>query len=160
MKRAVPIVVAALSCTLFACAGEAAPGEGTVELGTGEWEFVPLTDEQPVELIFGVQGGYHVWTSFRAEGLDPEGVMLEIETQRADDSHPPELSRVPVDFQMNDGTAELLGWPAVLGDPGCVLGDMLRIRVTLTDAHGTVATDERYVLPLTGTGTPPPPDCG
>jgi hypothetical protein len=36
---------------------------------------------------------------------------------------------------------------------------MLRIRVTLTDAHGVVATDERYVLPLAGTGTPPPPTC-
>ena len=144
---------------LAGCAGQPAPGEGTVELGTGEWEFVPLVDEQPVELIFGVQGGYHVWTSFRAEGLDPEDVMLEIETQRADESRPPERSRVPVDFEMHDGTAELLGWPAILAEPGCVLDEMLRIRVTLTDTHGVIATDERYVLPLAGTGTPAPAPC-
>ena len=160
MTLAVPTKkLALLGALLAGCAGQTAPGEGTVELGTGEWEFVPLVDEQPVELIFGVQGGYHVWTSFRAEGLDPEDVMLEVETQRADESRPPELSRVPVDFEMVDGTAELLGWPAILGDPGCALGDMLRIRVTLTDAHGVAATDERYVLPLTGATTPAPPAC-
>ena len=150
----------ALASSLAACAGDAPPGEGAVELGTGEWEFVPLADEQAVELVFGVQGGYHVWTSFRAEGLDPEDVMLEIETQPADESLPPERSRVPVDFDARDAMAELVGWPAILSQPGCVANrQLLRIRVTLTDRTGVRATDERYVQPLAGTGTPPPPDC-
>lgn len=154
MTRAVhTVLVLLLGAATLGCAGESA-GEGTVELGTGEWEFVPLADEDTVPLVFGVQGGYHVWTSFRAEGLDPEGVMLEIETQPGDESKPPELSRVPVDMQPN---GELVGWPAILSQPSCSLGQMLRIRVTLTDPRGVRATDERYVRPTTGTGPPPPP---
>lgn len=140
------------------CAGASA-GEGVVELGTGEWEFVPLEDEAEVELVLGAQGGYHVWTSFRAEGLSPEDVTLEIETQPADGSLPAERSRVPVDLEAaDDGTLELVGWPAILSEPGCVVDRMLRLRVTLTDARGATASDERYVLP-TASATSAPEGC-
>ncbi len=140
------------------CSGGAAPGEGVVELGTGEWEFVPLADAQEVELVFGAQGGYHVWTSFRAEGLSAEDVMLEIETQAADGSTAPQTSRVPVDFDRTaDGSIELVGWPAILADPGCVVDRMLHVQVRLTDRRGATATDERYVVPHAGITGPPPP---
>lgn len=150
--------VVSLLASAAAC-GEASPGDGAVELGTGEWEFVPLADEAEVELVLGAQGGYHIWTSLRAEGLSPEDVMLEIETQPADDSLEPEQSRVPVDLESgDDGTLELVGWPAILSQPGCVVDRMLRLRVTLTDARGATAADERYVLP-TASATSAPEGC-
>jgi len=142
------------------CGGGAAPGEGWAELGTGEWEFVPIEDGQDVPLVAGSQGGHHVWASLRTEGLDPDRVMLEIETQPADGSMPPEVSRVPVPFEpMEAGGARLLGWPAVLSEPGCVVDRMLRVTVTLTDEHGVRAGDERFVVPRAPTAGPPLP-CG
>lgn len=155
---AAPLVLVAL---LAGCGGSGAepPGEAAVELGTGEWEMLPITDGQDVELIHGAQGGYHVWASIRADGIEPEDVILEVETQPADESLPPEKSRVQVDFDRDPDTGEavFIGWPAILSQPGCVVDRMLRLQVTLTDRRGAAGMDERYVVPRAGVGGDPPP---
>lgn len=51
-----------------ACA-ETAPA---VTLGTGQWEFEPLTEGQPVVIVNGPQGGWHVWTSGQVTAEAPE----------------------------------------------------------------------------------------
>jgi len=155
-----PLLLAALLVGA-ALSGCTAPveGEGWVALGTGEWRFEPLTDGQPVPLIAGAQGGHHVWTSLRTTGLDPERVLLAIDTEPVDGSLPAEHSQVRVDLSENpeEGTYDFVGWPAILSQPGCVAGRELNVRVTLTDRHGVSATDECAVLPMTGTGVILPP---
>jgi len=161
--RRLPVLAVLLGVLAAGCAGgePAAPGETWAELGTGEWEFVSLTDEQEVDLIFGSQGGYHVWASIRTEGLDPSRVMLEVETQVGDDSRPAEHSRVPVDLEVDEvtGVQQFIGWPAVLAHPGCAVDRMIRVHVTLTDRRGVVAGDECYVMPRLPDWAPPPPTC-
>src|SRR5262245_4347424 len=53
----------------------------TVEVGTGEDMFVPLTTDEMVELTRGPQGGgrtmgHHVWSGVRTTGFQPMGIRL------------------------------------------------------------------------------------
>jgi hypothetical protein len=68
--------VAAL--TLLGCgssAPEVCPGEIAAEAGSAVYDdpstFVPLADGDIVYLVFGPQGGTHVWQSLRASGIQP-----------------------------------------------------------------------------------------
>lgn len=40
-----------------------------VEIGTGDQSFEPLADGDPVTMVHGPQGGWHVWGSLRATGF-------------------------------------------------------------------------------------------
>jgi len=158
MKRAATslfVLFAALLPVVGGCTAEV--GEGVLELGTGEWRYEPIASGEDVELIRGVQGGVHVWLSMRAVGLDPEGVTMEIVTEKVDGSFGPEESIVEIDLYEPEDTSlgmhEVLGWPAVLSQPGCVVDSELRVSVTLTDRDGVSATDERIMIPR-GTDMP------
>lgn len=74
--RAVPL---ALAVALAGCAaGEIAPiaqPESGVELGTGEAEFQPLDDDAVLEVVLGVQGGYHVVGNAHIFGYVPPPVL-------------------------------------------------------------------------------------
>jgi len=142
LGAALAVVLAAASC-----GSEPAASEAPLELGTGEWRFEPLTDGQEVWLVAGSQGGYHVWASFLSEGLSPDGVTLDIDTQLADESRAPETSHVTVDMAASEtGGVELLGWPARIWKPGCVMDKLMRLTATITDQSGVRASDERTLL--------------
>jgi hypothetical protein len=124
------------------------PAQGIAELGTGEWQFEPLADGQEVELAHGAQGGWHLWTSVRTLGLEPEGVQLEVTTTVVDDPSSATTSRGRIELtELDDGRCEFIGWPAVLGEPACAIGHTLQLRGVVIDARGTVAAAERLVLP-------------
>lgn len=59
---------------------------GTVTLGTGQlgWEDVSLADGR-LELIYGAQGGYHVWGRMRLRSATPPDVMLSWQVVRLSD---------------------------------------------------------------------------
>jgi hypothetical protein len=141
--------VAALGAVvLAACEGEPAPGEAIVDLGTGEWRFEPLADDQEVTLVAGSQGGYHVWTSVRARGLaSARDVWMKIEYEPLDAPAEVQSSRVQIDMDpMGDGTVEFLGFPAQLFAPETFDGRRTLLRVTL-DGDGARGSDERVVVP-------------
>lgn len=146
--RSLSLLSFLLALALAAACGASEAGEGTLELGTGEWQYEPIADGQDVTMVHGAQGGWHVWASFLVEGLDPSRVEMTIETQPADESEPPETSRVHVDLQTGTGGAyELVGWPAILARPACAVDRLMRVRVTLKDRHGVTAGDECYLVP-------------
>lgn len=136
------------------------PGEPEVELGTGSWRFEALADDDEVALVRGSQGGWHVWLSVRAYGVDTRDVTLTIETQPEDESRPPD--RVEVDVRVSDvddeGMRSLLGWPAIVPSPECLVGQRMRLSVTLRTSEGMELTDER-ILQI-APGADPPPPCG
>lgn len=70
----IPLLVAA-GCA----AGEIAPIDtsSALEIGTGEMEFRPLADGDPLEVVLGPQGGYHVVGNARVVGFVPAPVLGE-----------------------------------------------------------------------------------
>jgi hypothetical protein len=145
---------------LAGCAGSAVPNEASLELGTGTARFVPLADGDEVAMVRGVQGGWHLWVSVRADGLETNLASLEIAHQPADESEPEQVTRSGVTFDPPDAQGRLvtLGWQAILANPSCSVGRLHRIRVTVTTASGKRLTAEREVIPTGGLNPPPP--CG
>lgn len=148
-RRIAPGLGAALTLTLLAgCTGGS--GEAALEVGTGETHFEPLDDYQRVPLVAGPQGGHHVWLSLRAQGLAAGPALLDVDAVPLDATEPPPR-REPVRAHLrpaSDGEAvELVGWPAQLARPECLVDTPLSVRVTLTDERGRSATDERIVVP-------------
>lgn len=55
--------------------------EPLLELEAGLTECRPLVDGDPVELVAGFQGGWHVDLCVRGEGLAPDGLWLDYEAR-------------------------------------------------------------------------------
>lgn len=153
-------VLGALAASGCAAADAGPPGEASLEVGTGTARFAPVLDGEEVPLVRGAQGGWHLWVSVRATGLDTGVGSLEIEHGPADGSSAPEVSRVGVTFDPPDaqGRRVTLGWQAILPDPSCAVGRLHRVRVTVTTATGQRASAEVDMLP--GAGENPPAPCG
>lgn len=120
-----------------------------VELGTGTDRFVPIADGADLELVHGVQGGWHVDLTARIHGTDPEGTVLR--------------------FQILDGTGALVaetpiavtsrrlvrdGWTWTrtgdivilsMPDPPAVLGAEVTARVAIERDGVLASADERRV---------------
>ncbi len=142
--------IAVAAILLMGC-GAASAEEAVLELGTGEVRFEPLEDYQQVPLVAGPQGGHHVWLSFRVQGLAPGPVLLDIDAVPLDASEPPPR-REPVRAHLTTAdeeseVAQLVGWPAQLARPECLVDMPLSVRVTITDENDRRATDERILIP-------------
>lgn len=143
------------------------PTEAQVVLGTGEWMFEQLEDGQEVELVLGSQGGWHVWASVRAQGLEPDNVLFRIESEVVGMDVDPSISEIYIDLEdMPEGAADtttmthqFLGWPHMQASPECVHGNDIRIRVILTDEAGNTVMDERTITPVAEPGFEPMSDC-
>jgi hypothetical protein len=148
-----------IACMASACSATPDEGEPSLEIGTGTWRFEPVEDGQEVPLVRGAQGGWHVWISVRAENLDTSTGSLEIIVQPVDESRPPQSSSVGVRFDPPDseGRRAYLGWPAIMEDPACAVGETYRFEAVLTDASGRRLRAERDIV--IGGGNNPPPAC-
>lgn len=146
---------------LAACAdGPNVDDEPRLELGTGTWRFEPIEDGEEVPLVRGAQGGWHVWISLRSENLPAVASgSLELSFQPADESRPPQRTTVGVRFDPPDsqGRRAYLGWPAILPDPACAVGETYRFEAVVITAAGQRLTAERDLV--IGPGLNPPPEC-
>jgi hypothetical protein len=151
---------AALACALAGCGPSASDGEDgaadagsagpRVVLGTGREAFEALGSDGTVPLIKGIQGGFHVWTSFLAYGFDTDVVRMELTT------HWDELEESVLEMAGNVAVrpatdaagmpARLsLGWPASIFNPACANGRRLGIDLTIRDTSaGLSASDSRF----------------
>ncbi len=59
-------------------------GTPTVEIGVGRKAFASLEDGDDVELVAGIQGGWHVDVSVRLGGFGPDGVLLSYDAVDGD----------------------------------------------------------------------------
>jgi hypothetical protein len=156
-------VCAAVACAALAC-GE--PDDGApvsvdtslqpdasraVVLGTGEAEFEPIDGEPHLRLVAGVQGGFHVWASFLAYGFTSDRLDMLLETV-VDDEPSQRLvmrARVSTRETLDSSGAParaFAGFPAQVHDARCAQDKRVRVALTLTDADGASATDERYCV--------------
>jgi hypothetical protein len=121
-------------------------GMGEIEVGTGENSFIALTDGDPVTIIHGPQGGYHIWGAIRAKpGLNPKGIEVKISvltTAGAELS----LNAYRLNLTPNGEFHEWYGLLALVPEPTAVSGSEVRLHVDVKDSAGVTASDDRRVF--------------
>ena len=128
--------------------------EPSVRLGSGEVEFVPLSDgAQEVDLVNGIQGGWHVWGSVRVAGLDWTDVRLDFSLSAPGGELVSAPSRTQAELSCCteddcDGVGELVGFPVLVDEPVIAQGRNLTLAVVVTDPEGRTATADRAVIPV------------
>lgn len=119
-----------------------------VEVGSGQTEFVPLTDGDLVDVIYGSQGGYHLWTSVRLS--DPtiqEGtinVSARFEAGGAPAGLPSGWAAMP---SLVDGAREQLGMRNAIDQPSAVVGKRIILRAEVVTRDGRHGSGEHVVVP-------------
>jgi len=156
----------AACAALGACSGadgdsaDAAPAAVTV--GTGYDAFESLTDGDDIYVVQGPQGGFHVFGSFWATGIDP-GDPDNLQ----DPGNPSSEFRVfdsgtRIDIVEANGFTQGLepidGTPGVgtigrfvildITDDAQLDGHTIRLEVTVTDVHGATASDARTLTAI------------
>jgi hypothetical protein len=121
-----------------------------VVLGSGREAFEMVPADGVVPLIKGIQGGFHVWTSFLVYGFDTDVVRMELTTRwdMLDDSLLEMKGNVAVRPATDpSGVPALvsLGWPASIFNPACANGRRLDLTLTVRDEDaGISASDARH----------------
>ncbi len=124
-------------------------GTPRITLGTGTTSFDGLSDGDTVELVAGIQGGWHIDLAVQGEGVDPSGVTLVYDAVRSDGE------RVSFITQATLQEGSVLdadpGWLRVgdrvvldIDDPNDVVGETVIVRVTATLDQASWS-DERSV---------------
>ena len=121
------------------------PGDDpSVELGTGENEYVPLDPDDPVyQIVHGPQGGYHSVIGLEATHLDASD-LLAADLAGTLDGEPVGDSAPWVQMRCNPRTDTLQSWGSFLiwdAQPADLHGREVEIEVALTDITGTTVTD-------------------
>jgi len=151
---------------LFAGCGveeQPTPVDPGLEIGTGELEFEPLEDDEPLVLIRGPQGGYHFLGSVRTKGItagdagnlgDPDNPTVTFQAHIEGEDLAPGAQYVqgldPIDAA--PWTHEMVGRLVILdigqtvdADDG-LAGVEVVFSVTLEDSAGDVYSDERTAV--------------
>ena len=118
-----------------------AGGPAGVELGHGLTSFAPFGDE-PAELIYGPQGGFHIEIGVRAWGLDDSDVAVARLRGLIDGAEVGSSAPYAMLECTPDGTAlEALRLPLIWDTTPEMLHDAVAtVELELTDAAGTVVT--------------------
>jgi hypothetical protein len=120
----------------------------TMDLGTGNREFTPVSEDTIVYLFKGPQGGYMVYLSVRARGINPDDAMLCYTEHVVDTDR--EVGKkcwnIKLTNSLGDGLYERVGvWGEVYSRyftyPSAIRGHTLRVTATLSDSSGCAATD-------------------
>jgi hypothetical protein len=153
MRRAAALAPAlALVLGLAGCGGDAGPVHPLV-IGTGVSAFEPIEPGEAVPLQMGLQGGYHVWLSFRAEGLLAERTLVTLAIRTDDPGLGADIEvYVPLedDPDADPPGAMFVGFPAQLPDAACFVGKTIDLDLTLEGESGRTAhgTQQLVVGPL------------
>lgn len=140
---------------LAGCDDDAHPPVDTepasVVLGTGEdpTRYQALEDQQQVWITAGLQGGYHIWGSFKADHVEPLNLNMRFglfdgDRQIGAADYVDEVRRGPT------GSFEYGGVTVFLWDdtpPASIDGRPIRMTLEIEDTRGRVASDARTVIP-------------
>ena len=120
----------------------------TLEIGAGATTFETLQDGDPIELVHGPQGGYHLEIALRGFGIDGSDLVAgsmsgTIGGQGLASSKP------WLDFRCNaeTGTLDALGTNLIYdAQPADLDGQTTEVLISITDASGTVVEDTATLL--------------
>lgn len=124
------------------------PASLDVEVGTGFAEFVAVADGAPVDLTYGSQGGFHIWTSVRIRDATVQQAMINVssrfEAGGAPAGSPSGSAATPV---LIDGARVQLGLRNVIDQASAVRGQRIILRAEVIASDGRHGASERVVIP-------------
>lgn len=162
VARAHWAVLAAGALGACGCGAPPEAAEPSCALGTGIDAYAPLEEGDPIDVYAGAQGGFHVFASVRATGIEPGDpvhfddanpwldFVVYLDGTPIDWSDPVRIGLLPVEEDGADGAFERYGRSVVL-DTVTVApleefdGTPIDVEVVLTGADGT-ACSERLSL--------------
>lgn len=110
-----------------------------VEVGTGEFDFQELAPGDPVRLVYGAQGGYHMWTAIRVHDAALRDVRVNLSSRFEDGTPGGKASGVAVPLVVGPGaTASATGLRNFIDDAVAARNKKLVLRVEV------VAEDQRH----------------
>jgi hypothetical protein len=143
----------ALAIVLAACGPDPCSGEPSIELGGADDDgggYVAFEDGADRNLVYGTQGGFHVWLQLRTRGLCPGSTTLErraVDTAgavRVYNRGPLPLVEVGDAYELPNAERIILCPPT---DALPVIDQPLRFEVTATDGEGDTAYAEIHIVP-------------
>jgi hypothetical protein len=125
-------------------------GDPTVIVGTGQTDFLPITDGQTLQAERGPQGGHHIWIATRVRNLKQSGSTTSIAgTQPSTGVQIPPTVFVFTFDPDDGGYCKLYGLRYQLDNGGIdykqFLGKPLDVSVTVQDASGAQATGIAHI---------------
>lgn len=150
MRRVLAIAaLACAGCAPAAVAPEDDAGAPAIEIGGGATAFEALAREgaPDVELVSGLQGGWHLELGARLRGFELGAITLEYEVVRVEDGA--SLVRLPVRLGASglavepDGALVRWGDRAIfdVSSPAEIVGARLELRARAMGADGRAASD-------------------
>ncbi len=125
-------------------------GPPVVQVGTGQTDYLPLTQDQTVVMEAGPQGGHHIWIAVRQQNLAQKGTTTTLTSVQPDTAVVgPRMSFV-FDFDPDEGNfCKLYGLRYQVDIDGAdyhtFLGKPLDVTVTLKDPSGETAAGHALV---------------
>jgi hypothetical protein len=120
-------------------------GPPVVQVGTGQTDYLPLTNGQTVQMELGPQGGHHVWIGVRQRNLKQSGSVTKItSTQPGTGVVGPQTSFAFTFDPDEGGFCKLAGLRYQVDVDGAdyhqFLGKPLDVTVTIKDASGALGS--------------------
>lgn len=114
------------------------------EIGTGEDAFQALPDGGPVTLVYGSQGGQHIWTAVRVRGVAADaGLFANVSVSSDATPLGPESGWAGPWTAVSGDTLELAGMRAYLREP--ISGKDVILHVEVVAKDGRHGADSRTV---------------
>jgi hypothetical protein len=125
-------------------------GPPVVQVGTGETDYLPLTDGETVQAEQGPQGGHHIWIAVRQQNLKQAGSTTTITSvQPGTNLAGPQMAFVFTFLPDEGGFCQLYGLRYQLDLDGTdyhlFLGQPLDVTVVIADASGASGTGVAHI---------------
>ena len=138
---------------LAACATEPAPPTAQVELGGADnsgkiWLSLDELDHRP-PIIFGPQGGYHIWFSLRAHDLDPVALQVAVDMTVVGSGRRVKPGRAARAVQLRQ-EGQWLVFSGLYGYVSCpcqIRDQEVRVTLAATDRRGRQASASATITP-------------
>ena len=133
---------------LLGCGGDpaadpCAPGDApTLAIGTGEVGFESTAENEPIELVYGPQGGVHLLVAMEATFIN-DTELVEGQLEGWIDGEQYATSSPWLTFRCNPQTDTQQTWGTFLiydTEPGWLHGVTTEVRATIRDVDGTELT--------------------
>jgi hypothetical protein len=126
-------------------------GDPIVIVGTGQTDFLPITDGQTLQAERGPQGGHHIWIATRVKNMKQAGSTTSIAATQPGTGVqiPPTVFIFTMDPD-EGGYCKLFGLRYQLDNGGIdyqqFLGKPLDVSVTVQDPSGLTATGTAHIM--------------